>query len=164
SSQPGYDPKVGNQPYIYESKKDEKVRALARFDTESRAEIDMEITDRAIDFMKRSAAAKKPFYTFVSYTLVHFPTIPAKAFRGKTGNGDWADCLAQMDYNVGRLIDTVQALGLSDDTIFIFTSDNGANHTQLHRRGHAGPWSGTMFAPMEGSNRVPFVIRWPGKV
>ncbi|HYV37808.1 MAG TPA: arylsulfatase [Gemmataceae bacterium] len=164
SSQPGYDPKVGNEPFIYEGKKGEKVRQVAPFDLNARPEIDMDITDRTIDFIKRAVAAKKPFYAFASYTLVHFPTVPSKAFKGKTGNGDWADCLAQMDHNVGRLIDTVDNLGIADDTIVIFVSDNGANHTQLHRRGHAGPWSGTMFAPMEGSNRVPCIIRWPNKV
>ena len=124
----------------------------------------MEITDRAIDFMERSAAAKKPFYAYVPYTLVHYPTLPSAEFKGSTGNGDWADCLAQMDHNVGRLLDTIERLGLRDDTIVVFTSDNGADTTTLHKRGSAGPWAGTIFTPMEGSNRVPFIIRWPGRV
>jgi arylsulfatase len=55
-------------------------------------------------------------------------------------------------------------LGLVEDTIVVFTSDNGADTTTLHKRGSAGPWSGSMFTPMEGSNRVPFIIRWPGRV
>lgn len=124
----------------------------------------MEITDRAIDFMERSAAAKKPFYAYVPYTLVHYSTLPSAEFKGSTGHGDWADCLAQMDHNVGRLLDTVERLGLRDDTIVVFTSDNGADTTTLHKRGSAGPWAGTIFTPMEGSNRVPFIIRWPGHV
>ena len=124
----------------------------------------MEITDKAIDFMERNAAAKKPFYAYVPYTLVHYPTLPSAEFRGSTGHGDWADCLAQMDHNAGRLLDTVDRLGLRDDTIVVFTSDNGADNSTLHKRGSAGPWAGSMFTPMEGSNRVPFIIRWPGRV
>ncbi|MET0996475.1 MAG: sulfatase-like hydrolase/transferase, partial [Mycobacterium sp.] len=65
---------------------------------------------------------------------------------------------------MGRLLDTVERLGLRDDTIVVFTSDNGADTTTLHKRGSAGPWAGTIFTPMEGSNRVPFIIRWPGHV
>ena len=95
---------------------------------------------------------------------MHYPTLPSAEFKGRTGNGDWADCLAQMDHNVGRLVDTVERLGLRDDTIIVFTSDNGADTTTQHKRGSAGPWAGTMFTPMEGSNRVPFIIRWPGHV
>ncbi len=69
-----------------------------------------------------------------------------------------------MDYNVGRLLDTVERLGLRDDTIVVFTSDNRADTSTLHKRGSVGTWAGTMFTPMEGSNRVPFIIRWPGRV
>ena len=124
----------------------------------------MEIADGAIDFMERSASAKKAFYAYVPYTLVHYPTLPSAEFKGLTGNGDWADCLAQMDHNVGRLLDSIERLGLRDDTIVVFTSDNGADTSTLHKRGSAGPWAGTMFTPMEGSNRVPFIIRWPGRI
>ena len=124
----------------------------------------MEIADGAIDFMERSASAKKAFYAYVPYTLVHYPTLPSAEFKGLTGSGDWADCLAQMDHNVGRLLDSIERLGLRDDTIVVFTSDNGADTSTLHKRGSAGPWAGTMFTPMEGSNRVPFIIRWPGRI
>jgi arylsulfatase A-like enzyme len=61
--------------------------------------------------MERSAAAKRPFYAYVPYTLVQFPTLPSAEFKGETCNGDWADCLAQIDHNVGRLLDTVDHWG-----------------------------------------------------
>ena len=75
------------------------------------------------------------------YTLVHYPTLPSQEFKGRTGFGDWADCLAQIDDNFGRLLDTVEGLGLRDDTIVIFTADNGAD-VSTRTSGTAGPWSG----------------------
>jgi hypothetical protein len=51
-----------------------------------------------VDFIKRNASASKPFYAYVSFSLMHMPTLPNPEFAGKTGNGDWADCLAEMDY------------------------------------------------------------------
>ena len=163
-TQPGFDPTLVHAAHIYEGQKGSPSRQVKPYDLTTRPEIDMEITDRAINFMERSAAAKKPFYAYVPYTLVHYPTLPSAEFKGSTGNGDWADCLAQMDHNVGRLLDTIERPGLRDDTIVVFTSDNGADTTTLHKRGSAGPWAGTIFTPVEGSNRVPFIIRWPGLV
>lgn len=163
-TQAGFDESVAHLAHIYEGEKGSPSRQVVPYDLTTRPEIDMEITDKTIDFMERSATAKKPFYAYVPYTLVHYPTLASAEFKGSTGNGEWADCLAQMDHNVGRLLDTVERLALVDDTIVVFTSDNGADMSTLHMRGSAGPWAGTMFTPMEGSNRVPFIIRWPGRV
>ncbi len=161
---PGFDPKIAHVAHIMEGRKGEASRNVAVYDLSQRPEIDMEITRRTIDFMKRSAAAKQPFYAYVPYTLVHYPTVPSAEFKGRTGHGDWADCLAQMDHNVGRLIDTIDELGLRDDTIVVFTSDNGADTTTPPHIGTSGPWAGSMFTPMEGNNRVPFIITWPGQI
>lgn len=147
-----------------EGRKGEPSHEVKVYDLTTRPEIDMEITARTIDFMKRSAAAEQPFYAYVPYTLVHYPTLPSAEFKGTTGNGDWADCLAQMDHNVGRLLDTIDELGLRDDTIVVFTSDNGADTSVPPHIGTSEPWTGTMFTPMEGNNRVPFIVRWPGQI
>ena len=162
-TQPGFDPSVAHVAYIHEGEKGSPSREVKPYDLTTRPEIDMEITAKA-SRLRGTHAAAKPFYAYVPYTLVHYPTLPSAEFKGSTGNGDWADCLAQMDHNVGRLLDAVERLGLRDDTIVVFTSDNGADMSTLHRRGSAGPWAGTMFTPMEGSNRVPFIIRWPGRI
>jgi arylsulfatase len=71
--------------------------------------------------------------------------------------------LAQTDAYVGELLDTIEELGLTEDTIFIFTSDNGREDVPSSF-GFTGPWRGSMFSPYEGSLRVPFLIRWPGKI
>ena len=81
------------------------------------------------------------------------------AFAGKTGNGDWAD----MDHNVGLILDAVDRLRIRDNTIVIFVSDNGPEFVRPWD-GWAGPWRGQYFTAWEGGIRVPFMIRWPGKI
>ncbi len=128
-----------------------------------RRTIDREITDRAIDFIKRKAKTKQPFFAYLPYTQTHEPVDPHPDYKGKTGNGSFADVLAQTDAYVGELLDTVDKLGLKENTIFIFTSDNGREGVP-GSFGFTGPWRGSMFSPYEGSLRVPFLIRWPGKI
>ena len=91
------------------------------------------------------------------------PTLPNPEFAGKTGNGDWADCLAEMDYRTGQILDAIKQAGIEDNTLVIFTSDNGPEATHPWE-GDSGPWRGTYFTAMEASLRTPFIIRSPGKV
>jgi arylsulfatase A-like enzyme len=109
---------------VMEGRKGEKSRALAVYDLDQRRLIDAEITQRTIDFVKRSVGAGKPFYAYVPYTLVHFPTLPNPSFAGKTGFGDFPDAIAEMDAHVGEILDALDQLGIRDNTIVVFTSDN----------------------------------------
>jgi arylsulfatase len=149
--------------HMMEGRKGEKSRDLAVYDLTQRALIDEEITRRTTDFMQRSVQAGKPFYAYVPYTLVHFPTLPNAKFAGTTGFGDFPDALAEMDSNVGQLVDAIDRLGIRDNTIVVFTSDNGPEATWPWQ-GSSGPWRGYYFTHMEGSLRVPFIIRWPNQV
>src|SRR5215510_280298 len=158
-----FDPMMAHLEQVMEGRRGEKSRTVKVYDTEVRREIDLEVTAKTIDFMKRSVQAGKPFFAYVSLTQVHLPTEPSKQFAGKTGNGDWADVLAQMDWCVGQILDAVAELKIQDNTLFVFTSDNGPEDTYPWR-GWAGPWSGSYSTAMEASLRVPFIIRWPGKV
>jgi arylsulfatase len=152
-------------PFMHtmEGRKGEQSRDVAIYDLNQRRLIDAEITRRTVDFMGRSVRAGKPFYAYVPFTLVHFPALPNPKFAGKTGHGDFADCLAEMDANVGRILDAVDELKIRDNTIFVFTSDNGPDPT-APSNGWSGPWRGYYFTHMEGSLRTPFIIRWPGKI
>jgi len=159
----GYSPHIVPLEKIMEGKKGEKSRALMDYDVVQRRLIDAEITKRSVAFMERQAKAGKPFFMYVSLTQPHLPTEPNPAFKGKTGNGDWADMLAEMDSNVGQMLDAVDKLGIRDNTIVIFTSDNGPEFFKPWD-GWAGPWRGQYFTALEGGIRVPFMIRWPGKI
>ena len=122
--------------------------------------------------MRRNAEIEKPFFAFLPYTATHFPTRVHPDFDGKSGNGPWADLLMQIDAYVGEIVDTIDKLGIRDNTIVIFTADNGPelSHgnnmltTETSTQGSAGPWRGTLFTGFEGSLRVPFAIRWPAKI
>jgi arylsulfatase A-like enzyme len=161
--QPDFDPAVAHLEYVMEGRRDEPSRKLKVYDADARRDMDGAVTDRAIAFMERNAKAGKPFFVYVPLTQPHMPTESSKQFAGKTGNGPFADMLAEMDANVGRMLDAVAALKIQYDTIVIFSSDNGPEDT-MPWRGWAGPWSGTYVTAMEGSLRVPFIVRWPGKV
>lgn len=162
-SQPGAKTTGVTFMHVMEGRKGQKSTELAVYDLDQRRLIDAEITRRSIDFMKRSVQAKKSFYAYIPFTLVHFPALPNPKFNGITGNGGFPDALAEMDANVGRILDAVDELGIRDNTIFIFTSDNGPDPT-APSQGSAGPWRGYYFTHMEGSLRTPFIIRWPDKI
>ncbi len=149
--------------HIMEGSKGEKSRELEVYDFEQRRQIDQKITDKTIDFIKRNVQAGKPFYAYVPYTQVHFPTLPNRNFEGKSGKSDFADAMIEADTHVGELMNIVDKLGIADNTIFIFTSDNGPE-ASAPWQGSSGPWRGYYFTHMEGSLRVPCIIRWPGKI
>src|SRR5262249_27270535 len=125
--------------------------------------IEAEITTRAMEFIKRNARAGKPFYAYIPFSLVHMPTLPHPEFAGRTGNGDWADCLAELDYRTGQILEAIKEAGIANNNLVIFTSDKGPEATHPWE-GASGPWRGTYFTAMEGGIRAPFIIRWPGNV
>jgi len=159
----GWNPSISPLEPIYEARKGEKARQVGELNLDTRRTMEAEITNRVIDFIKHNGKAGKAFYAYVSSSMVHMPTLPNPEFAGRTGNGDWADCLAEMDYRTGQILDAINDAGIEDNTIVIFASDNGPEATDPWE-GDSGPWRGTYFTAMEASLRAPFIIRWPGKV
>jgi arylsulfatase len=148
---------------IYDARRGERARKVGELTLDTRRTMEAEITSRAVAFIKTQAAARKPFFAYVSSSMVHMPTLPNPEFAGKTGNGDWADCLAEMDYRTGQILDAIKAAGVEDNTVVVFASDNGPEGTHPWE-GDSGPSRGTYFTAMEASLRAPFIIRWPGKI
>ncbi|RWU17116.1 arylsulfatase [Pseudomonas alkylphenolica] len=160
-SKQGWDEQLVPPQSIYDARRGEAPRKVKTLNLASRRTLDEEIADRASAFIKRNADSGTPFFAFISFSLMHMPTQPNPAFAGKTGNGSWADALAEMDYRTGQLLDTLTAAGVADNTLVIFTSDNGGEAVQPWA-GANGPWRGTYFTAMEASLRAPFILRWPG--
>jgi arylsulfatase len=159
----GFDASVVPMPYVMEARKGDAAKNVAVYDIEMRRRIDSDLVMRAIDFMRRQHQRGTPFFAYVPLTQLHYPTLPHPEFAGKTSAGDFADCMVEMDHRAGQLLDEVDALGIRDDTLFIFASDNGPEFRRPWR-GTAGPWSGTYHTAMEGALRVPFIVRWPGRI
>ncbi len=161
------------ETFVMQSEKGSAPEQVQPYTLEYRPIIDRDLTDRAKDFMNRKAAEDTPFFVYLPYTSTHFPTMPHPDFVGKSGKGPWGDLLMQIDSYVGELVDTVDELGIADNTIVIFTADNGPEalgtgetsmtvETAIH--GSAGPWRSTLFTSYEGALRVPFAVRWPDRI
>lgn len=129
-------------------------------------------TDRAIDFL--NANRDKPFLLYLAHTMVHSVVGASADFRGKSQGGLYGDAVEEMDFHAGRLIDTLDELGLRDNTVVIFTSDNGPwnnfqetlgpRHGGEIAWGSSGPLREGKGSTYEGGLRVPCVVRWPGHV
>lgn len=135
-------------------------------------EVDLTILERSQTFLKQhvSESPQKPFFLFHSTQAVHLPSFPADSFKGKTGAGPHGDFIFELDYIVGELMKTLDELKISQNTLVIFTSDNGpevdsiVNMRQDHQHDGARPWRGIKRDNWEGGHRVPFIARWPGVI
>lgn len=138
TSSPGYDPDVVPLPYVMEGRKGAPARNVAVYDLEMRRRIDSDLGARAVDFMRAQVKARRRFFAYVPVTQLHYPTLPHREFAGRTGNGDFADSMVEMDHRVGQILDEIDALGITGDTFLIFASDNGPEFRRPWR-GTAGP-------------------------
>ena len=159
----GFDPSVAEVPHVMAGRAGEPSVDLHVYDLEARRAIDGELVERSIGFMTRQVEAGRPFFLYLPLTQLHFPTLPHRDVAGRTGYGDFADAMVELDHRVGQIDDAIAALGIADDTLLVFASDNGPEFRPPYR-GTAGYWRGTYHTAMEGSLRVPFVARWPSRI
>ena len=135
-------------------------------------EVDMLFLEKSEQFLENHVKEKsdKPFFLFHSTQAVHLPSFPGKQFKGKTKSGPHGDFIFELDFIVGRLMKTLERLELADNTLVIFTSDNGPEVPTVYHMRHdhqhdgARPWRGVKRDNWEGGHRVPFIARWPGKI
>ena len=135
-------------------------------------EVDLVFLDKSKKFLEGHVKNNpdKPFFLYHSMQAVHLPSFAAEEFKGKTKSGPHGDFIFEMDYVVGELMKTLERLGVADNTLVMFASDNGPevptviNMRKTHAHDGARPWRGVKRDQWEGGHRTPFIVRWPGKV
>jgi arylsulfatase A-like enzyme len=125
--------------------------------------IDEEVTAKTLDFMQRAKEADKPFFIWWNSTRMHIWTHLQEESAGKTGLGIYPDGMVEHDGHVGQLLDTLDALGLAENTIVMYSTDNGAE-TMSWPDGGTTMFRGEKNTNWEGGYRVPCAIRWPGVI
>lgn len=155
-------------PQIWEGKKGGSSTAVRELNMEVRPFLDELITEKAVDYITRMANGDKPFFTYVALSHMHPPEAVHPEFHqtDPTRLNEYADVVAEMDYRVGQIVDSVEQAGIADNTIIVFSSDNGAGVVPAFGvGGSSGPWRGDFFTPpTEGSMRTAAMVRWPGHV
>ncbi len=159
-------------PHLYEAVANGPLHKLKPYTMEVRREIDFELTKKAIDFMKRQSSAEKPFFLYLPFSMGHYPNLASEQFAGKSRIGQYGDRMMEGDYHVGQILQALKELGIDNNTLLVFASDNGPQG-EINRdlgnqgtpdKGNTGPFRGELGETTEGSIRTFCFIRWPGKI
>jgi arylsulfatase A-like enzyme len=159
-------------PQVVEATAGSALRNVKPFTPEVRANIDNELVDKSIEFMRRQKAAGKPFFLYLPFSIGHIPNLASDEFKGKSRIGNYGDKLMEGDYHVGQILDALKELGVDNNTLFVFASDNGPSGEAFREYGNAGtpdmgspgPFRGELGEVTEGSIRTFCFVRWPGLV
>lgn len=119
-------------------------------------------TEEAIQFITEHRG--QPFFVYLPHTMPHIPLFASEDFKGKSAGGLYGDTIEEIDWSVGQILETIKNLGLDENTLVIFTSDNGPWNLKNGHGGSAEPLRGFKFNTYEGGMRVPCIMRWPGKI
>jgi arylsulfatase A-like enzyme len=152
---PATDPRFGRVGK--QTVKDTGILTKKRMET-----VDDEITERALGFIDQSNKSGKPFFMWFNSTAMHFRTHCAPKHAGRTGQGFYNDVMAAHDDHVGQLLNKLDELGIADDTIVMYSTDNGP-HFNAWPDGGITPFRSEKDTNWEGGWRVPCVMRWPAK-
>ena len=119
-------------------------------------------TEKAVGFINRNAG--KPFFLYMAHTMAHIPLGVSDKFRGKSEQGLYGDVMMEIDWSVGQIVKAVEQNNLTDNTIIIFTTDNGPWLSFGNHAGSAGGLREGKTTSWDGGQKVPFIIKWPGVV
>jgi len=125
--------------------------------------VDEEITDRALEWMEEQAKAEKPFFLWYNATAMHFRTHVAEKNLGKSGQDPYSDRMVVHDEQIGQMLDKLDELGIADNTIVMYSTDNGPEN-DTWPDGATTPFRAQKDTNWEGGWRVPCFMRWPGKI
>nr|WP_143348510.1 arylsulfatase [Ensifer adhaerens] len=144
---------------------DGKVEDTGALNSKRMETIDDETTGAAIEFIKKQTAEKKPFFTWMNTTRMHLFTHVRDQYKGQSGmpGNDYADGMIEHDNDVGKLLDLLDELKIADNTIVVYTTDNGPNQFSWPDAATT-PFRSEKDSNWEGAFRVPAMIRWPGKI
>lgn len=120
--------------------------------------------DEGIAFISESVKEQKPFFLYLANSMPHTPLFASPDFKGKSERGLYGDVIEEIDYNVGRILAHLKKLGIEDNTLVVFTSDNGPWLIKGEHGGSALPLFEGKMTTFEGGQRVPCVMKWPGKI
>ena len=125
-------------------------------------ELAIKLTEKAVSWIRDQAGI--PFFLYFAHRNTHGPIIPNERFRGTSGIGTYGDFVLELDWSVGQVLDAIDELGLTDDTLVLFSSDNGAVYRSLAGHRVNGQLRGQKTEAFEGGQRVPLLARWPGHI
>ncbi len=121
-------------------------------------------TDEAIKFITESTTQQKPFFLFLNHSMPHTPLFTSPDFAGASVRGLYGDVIQEIDFNVGRVLKELKKQGIDENTIVIFTSDNGPWLIKKKHGGSALPFFEGKMTQFEGGQRVPAIVRWLTKI
>lgn len=119
-------------------------------------------TEKAVEFIATNA--DKPFFLYLAHTMPHIPLYASDDFKGKSRRGLYGDVIEEIDWGVGEVLKTLETLGIAENTLVIYTSDNGPWKLENGHGGSAAPLRGYKFNTYEGGMRVPMIAQWKGKI